>query len=233
MLMTDYKCISCGSIKESEENCSCPVCGYKMFAMPYDRKEQLLTEIQSFISYLKKETVLREELIFEGKDNDDSRFPNYNKILRYVSSKDRTEDFLASLLETVEQLRLHYATQFSNTYRVSFSSIDEEIEKRDNVLLAVAKILIPELKIELKPVEWPVFSVLYAEIPDKYLWSSASELLGMIEKLAREIARFIKLNNLYGNGHKYYPAKKGEDNKKGTDYKDRLEDAILDTEICC
>ena len=229
-LMADYKCISCGAIKESEENCSCPVCGYKMFAMPYDRKEQLLSEVQNFISCLKKETVIREELVFEGKSKDDARFPDYDRILRYVSSKDRTEDFLANLLETVEQLKMHYATRFSNTYRVSFDSIDEEIEEHDKVLVAAAEILIPEIAIELKPVEWPVFSVLYAETPNKYLWSSASELLGMIEKLARKIARFIKLNNLYGNGHKYHPSKRGGAYKKGTDYKEKLEDAILDIE---
>ena len=43
--MAEYKCISCGEIKESEESCSCPVCGYKMFEIPYERDEVLRKEM--------------------------------------------------------------------------------------------------------------------------------------------------------------------------------------------
>ena len=34
-------------MKESESRCSCPMCGYRMFEMPYDRKTTMLSEIES------------------------------------------------------------------------------------------------------------------------------------------------------------------------------------------
>ena len=66
--MATYKCISCGETKESESRCSCPMCGYRMFEMPYDRKRVMLSEIESFISRLQVKTVLRTDLVFEGKE---------------------------------------------------------------------------------------------------------------------------------------------------------------------
>ena len=50
--MNSYKCICCGTTKESERNCSCPVCGYTMFAEPYDRNELLKKEIVKFFEHL-------------------------------------------------------------------------------------------------------------------------------------------------------------------------------------
>ena len=227
--MAEYKCISCGEVRESETGCSCPVCGYKMFETPYDRRSILISEIERFFSGVQVRTVTRESLVFDGKAKDESRFPDYDKILRYVTSRDRTEGFLDNLLETVEQLKLHYTSQFSNTYPVSFENVDETIEEYDELLYAAARLLVPSLSIELKPVEWPKVSLLYVENQNKYLWSSANELLGLIEKLAKKIVRFIKVNNLYGNNHKYHPAKRGGKYNEKTDYKDELEDAISET----
>lgn len=85
--MAEYKCISCGEVKESEGPCSCPMCGYKMFEIPYERKNILASEIDNFISRLEVTTVVREDLIFEGKEKDDARFPDYDKILKYVTSQ--------------------------------------------------------------------------------------------------------------------------------------------------
>ena len=51
----------------------------------------------------------------------------------------------------------------------------------------------------------------------------------MIEKLAKKIVKFIKANNLYGNAHKYYPAKI-RFKEKNIDFKDKLENAISETE---
>lgn len=50
--MAAYKCISCVEIKENETVCSCPVCGYKMFEMPYIRTEIIKAEIKNFIEHL-------------------------------------------------------------------------------------------------------------------------------------------------------------------------------------
>ncbi len=228
--MAEYKCISCGEIKESEGSCSCPACGYRMFEAPYDRKDILISEMESFISRLEVLSVMREDLLFEGKDKDDKRFPDYDKILKYVSSKERTEDFLNNLLETAEQLKLHFTAQFSKTYPVSYANLDGVIEKYDEVLCEAAQILIPGVKVELNPVEWESASLLYSETPNKYLWSSAKQLLDLIEKLAKKIVKFIKTNNLYGNIHKYHPKKRSDLFTDGIDHKDVLEDAITETE---
>ena len=228
--MAEFRCISCGALKESESSCSCPVCGYKMFQTPYDRKSILISEIESFIARLEVKSVLREDLVFVGKDEDDSRFPSYDKILKYVSSKDRTEDFLSNLLETVEQLKLHFTDEFSKTYPVSFDNLDGIIAQYDELLYAAARFLIPGVSVKLPRVEWDEVSLLYSETQNKYLWFSASELLELIEKLAQKIVKFIKINNLYGNNHKYFPEKRAEEFNDNTDFKDELEKAILTTE---
>ena len=51
--MAEFKCISCGAVKESEKPCSCPICGYKMFETPYERAEIFRKEIKDFIAHLK------------------------------------------------------------------------------------------------------------------------------------------------------------------------------------
>lgn len=228
--MAEFRCISCGALKGSESSCSCPVCGYKMFQTPYDRKSILISEIESFIARLEVKSVLREDLVFVGKDEDDSRFPSYDKILKYVSSKDRTEDFLSNLLETAEQLKLHFTDEFSKTYPVSFDNLDGIIAQYDELLYAAARFLIPGVSVKLPRVEWDEVSLLYSETQNKYLWFSASELLELIEKLAQKIVKFIKINNLYGNNHKYFPEKRAEEFNDNIDFKDELEKAILTTE---
>ena len=51
--MAEFKCISCGAVKESDKQCGCPVCGYLMFKPPYDRTEILRKEIQNFVLRLR------------------------------------------------------------------------------------------------------------------------------------------------------------------------------------
>lgn len=228
--MAEYKCISCGEIKESESSCSCPMCGYKMFETPYERKNVLASEIDNFISRLEVTTVVREDLIFEGKEKDDARFPDYDKILKYVTSQARTEGFLNNLLETAEQLKLHFTSLFSKTYHVSFENLSSIIKEYDEVLVSAAKVLSPEAKAELPDLTWDEASLLYAENQNKYLWFSANELIDLIEKLAKKIVKFIKVNNLYGNNHKYHPEKRGDQYTETTEFKDELEDAISKAE---
>lgn len=229
-MMAEFKCISCGAVKESDSVCSCPKCGYRMFKMPYDRKDKLTAEIEDFISRLEVTSVIRENLAFEGKEKDDKRFPDYDEILKYVSGKDHTEDFLRNLLETTEQLKLHFTSEFSKTYPVSFEKLDGIIARYDEVLCAAAQQIIPEYTLELKPVQWNEVSLLYSEKQNKYLWFSVNELLDLIEKLAKKIAKFIKINNLYGNIHKYHPQKRRDKFTEETDYKYELEDAIAEVD---
>lgn len=173
---------------------------------------------------------MREDLAFEGKDKDDLRFPNYDKILGYVSNQGKTEAFLSNLLETAEQLKLHFTSTFSKIYPVSFEGLDSIVNQYDEVLLKAVQILDPDLTITLNPVQWEKVSLAYTEVPNKYLWFSAGELIDLIEQLAKKIVRFIKVNNLYGNSHKYHPAKRGSRFSNQTDFKDELEDAISKVE---
>ena len=228
--MAEYKCICCGAVKESEIICSCPNCGYRMFEIPYDRKAVLISEIEKFFAALQVKTVLRDELVFVGKDKDTQRFPSYERILEYVSGSERTEAFLSNLLETVEQLKNHFTTEFSNTYKISFEHVDQKLTRYDEVFLKAVHIILPNSRIELPPVKWEETSVLYSESQNRYLWSSANELLGLIERLAKKIVRFIKLNNLYGRHHKYHPDRRDEELKKTTEFKDALEEQIANTE---
>lgn len=228
--MAEYKCISCGEVKESESSCSCPMCGYKMFEMPYERKNVLASEIDNFISHLEVTTVVREDLIFEGKEKDDARFPDYDKILKYVSSQVRTEGFLNNLLETAEQLKIHFSSQFSKTYPISFENLNGIIKEYEEILIATAEVLVPGTKIELPELTWDEASLLYAENQNRYLWFSANELIDLIEKLAKKIVKFIKVNNLYGNNHKYHPKKRGDQYTDNTEFKYELENAISKAE---
>ena len=228
--MATYKCISCGETKESESRCSCPMCGYRMFEMPYDRKATLLSEIESFISRLQVKSVLRTDLIFEGKEKDDHRFPNYDKIVQYVSNQSKTEAFVNNLRETAEQLKRHFTSNFSKTYPVSFAHLDGIMAEYDEVLRSAAQVLLPDALLDLDAVCWDKTTLSYAEVQDKYLWFSASELIERIEQLAKKIAKFIKLNNLYGNNHKYHPAKRSGKFTEQADFKDELEAAIAKAE---
>lgn len=227
--MAEYKCIGCGEIRESGAACSCPMCGYKMFETPYDRGTVLASEIAGFISRLEITAVAREDLIFEGKEEDDSRFPDYDKILKYVSGRERTEEFFKRLLEMTQQLKRHFTETFSNTYPVSFVSVDRLLKQYDEELLLAAAVLSPDVHPVLNAPQWEAASLLYAEIPNKYLWASASELIDLIEKLAKKLVHFIKANNLYGNIHKFTPKRRCDEYTEGTDFKDALEDAISRT----
>ena len=228
--MATYKCISCGEIKESDCCYSCPMCGYRMFEEPYDRAEVLRSEITTFISKLQVNAVMREDLVFDGKEKDDHRFPGYDKILQYVSSQSKTEAFLNNLLETAEQLKRHFTSNFSKIYPVSFEHLDGIVQQYDEVLCKAAQILAPEASVELKPIRWEKVSLAYTETQNKYLWFSAGELIELIEQLAKKIVKFIKLNNLYGNSHKYHPYKRSSKFTDKTDFKDELEAAITETE---
>ena len=228
--MREYKCICCSETRQSDQPCFCPTCGYRMFEMPFDRKNVLVSEIKGFVSRLEVTTIIREDLEFEGKDKDDFRFPSYDQVLKYVAKRDRTEDFLDNLLETVEQLKLHYTSSFSKMYPVSFENIDGIIQQYDELLNSAAQILAPGSAAVLDPVVWEKVTLCYSETQNKYLWFSADELLDLIGQLAKKIVSFIKVNNLYGNNHKFFPEKRERQNAQHADFKDELEDAISATE---
>ena len=85
--MTEYKCIACGHVKESEDTCSCTECGYKMFPTPYDRKTVLASEIQNFIkalmlSEIKDEYLSYFRMVLKKKAKKEDEKDEYEKILK-------------------------------------------------------------------------------------------------------------------------------------------------------
>ena len=119
--MREYKCISCGAVKESDKECSCPVCGYKMFEVPYEKSEVLRKEIRRFVEKLRPTEFKSSYLQFyrlkptgekndSGEDlfqiifkkQDDERFPDFAKIQGYVCASKKTEVFLERIKESIE-----------------------------------------------------------------------------------------------------------------------------------
>lgn len=184
--MAEYKCINCSEIKESEKLCSCPKCGYRMFELPYERRDKIIEGIRRFISVLEVTEVKREDLDFEGKGKDNDCFPDYDKILKYVSSKNRTEDFQNNLLETTEHLKLHFTSEFSKVYPVSFERLENKITSFEPTLYKAEKILSPDKPVEFPKFNWEKVTLLYTESQNKFLWFSANELIGLIENWQRE-----------------------------------------------
>ena len=214
--MSSYKCISCGIVIDSNEPCTCPNCGYKMFEMPYDRKEILRKEIKSFLgalrpseiqdyhlSYYRKES--GNKLVY--KEDDDGRFPDFKKIQGYVCAANKTEEFCERLNTSVEEIRKYISTEYSQQYTVGTEGLMEEIAELDRILDEAVKVLdlsmvvIPEAKL-------PEITLRYSEIPDPELVSAANDILNLLDKMSGKIRRFIKTNNIYGTAYKYSPSKK-------------------------
>ena len=228
--MLTYKCISCGATKESNDICSCPVCGYRMFPTPYNRRDVLISEVEKFVFSLQVTTVTRERLFFKNKASADNRFPNYSKIVQYVAGQNKAEGFLRNLLETAEQLQKHFSTDFAGTYAVSFNGIDHLMAEYDRVLPEAVRILAPDADVPpLEPVPWEQTSLIYTETQNGILWPLASDLIHQIEPLAKKITAFIRLNNLYGDSHKYHPQPRGNKLNDKTDFERELENAIAQT----
>ena len=170
--MTEFKCISCGAVKESEKPCSCPVCGYKMFETPYERAEVLRKEIKDFISHLKLSEVSfsmldifrkvlkkkatdadEDEYDIIPKREDDKRFPDFAKIQGFVCSSTKTEMFYERLNNSIEQIRKHIHEPYNQEYQVALDKLKIEVESLDSIL----KEATPELGIslELPEIELP------------------------------------------------------------------------------
>lgn len=220
--MTEYKCISCGEIRESAEACSCPVCGYKMFETPYDRAEILRKEIRDFAARLRlgevsdksfvffrkalnrKESVADEdefEIIY--KKEDDKRFPDFAKIQGYVCSSTKTEMFYERLNNAIEQIKKHIHESYAQEYQISADGLTEEIEGLDEVL----KEVLPELGIslELPAIDMPELKLKYTETPNGELLGIAEAILDNLALLSEKIKKFIKQNNIYGTAYQKKP----------------------------
>ena len=230
--MAEYRCISCGAVKESDKSRSCPICGYKMLETPYDKDEVLRREIRDFIGKLRLTEVTEDAFeIFrkvplddtkandddsEKKDKiirksqDDKRFPDYHTIQGYVCAATKTEMFCERLNESVEQIRKHIHTAYFQQYQVSIENLKDTIDGLDEVLkkaLSAAAV-----KAELPEVRLPKLTLAYMETPDQSLLPLADEILNALLELSGKILKFIKQNNIYGTVYQeklkraYHPA---------------------------
>lgn len=206
--MTVYKCISCGNTKESEKECCCSECGYKMFLVTLERREIFKNEIQKFLRELMLNKIEEHHLTYYreisknekiSKTEDDERFPNFEKNQNYVCSADKTERFVERLNLTLEQIEKHISSPFYMQYITDFTSLYQTLEEHGNVL---KKVLL-ELgeKTETEVIEFPKTILDYSEIPNDDLLFAAKSLITAIRELNIKIYKFIKQNNMYGTGY--------------------------------
>ncbi len=222
--MAEYKCISCGEIKESEKICSCPKCGYKMFPAPYDRGEILRKEIVDFIAHLKlskvspdsfvvfrlvprKQSSTDGDVTFDSvpKMKDDQRFPDFGKIQGYVCSAARTEGFYERMTESIAQIRKHIQESYFQNYQVTTASVTTETEALDTVLKQALPLI--GVSVDLPEIVLPELKLDYSETPDDELLPIAEKLLDDLAALAEKIRKFIKQNNIYGTVYQFKPKK--------------------------
>lgn len=229
--MTDFRCISCGNIKESSKPGICPVCGYKMFAVPYDRSEVLKKEIKDFILHhiicdisddefeyyrLVPDEPKTDEDKTVYKSEDDKRFPDFKKIQDYVCSAKKTEEFYERLLYSIEQIREHIKQPYEQDYLVSLGKSISRIDLYDEVLkeaLPAAGVIV-----ELMELKMPKLKLHYSEIPDRELLSLAQELLDQLILLAEKYKKFIRQNNIYGTLFRSKPRNAYKPSAKKNDY---------------
>lgn len=217
--MAEYQCICCGEVKQSQKDCICPNCGYKMYLAPYDRKQMLADEINRFLQCLqpdeiKAETVKffrresssqkgaasqDEKLVVIPKSKDDMRFPDFDKIQGYVCAGRRSEEYFARLAQSLEEIKTHLHTDHRRCYEVDFSEAAARLEALDTALKeALGEIGLP---CELEKAVFPKVVLDYRETPKGDLAGLADELLERLAELSAKVRKFIKFNNIYGTGY--------------------------------
>ena len=208
--MADYKCINCGNIKESNEPCNCPLCGYKMYEVPFDQEDILKKEIKGFLLAQKVKTITRDDLelfrteqnkkgkkVIVNKSSDDSsRFPSLDKIKAYISYVDKTELFLERVNTTVSQIKEYIHCPYSQQYEGKIKDLDLIYSQLDDTLLSAFKELGVDFSLPKK--EDFSFKLNYSEKVDDSKVIIADKILNDLELLANKIKRFIRSNNIYG-----------------------------------
>ncbi len=235
--MAEYKCISCGAVKESETSCSCSICGYKMFETPYERDEVLRKEIREFISNLKMDEIsydtfniyrqVRKKNIEESgedeytvvsKREDDKRFPDFEKIQDYVCASSKTEMFHERLNTSIEQIKKHLHTPYGQEYTVSLNALQTETDSKETVLKNAVSLL--GINIDLPEVVLPELKLKYSETPNYALIDLADSIFEDLFRLSAKITKYIKQNNIYGTAYQNKP----RTSLKSSDEKDYIKE---------
>ena len=211
--MTNYKCIGCGEIKESETSCSCSNCGYLMFEEPYERLDKLKSEILSFVSrlrpleiedyhilsYREEKEEGEEKLVRILKEKDDKRFPTIKELRKFICSSSKTEKFHERCLETIENIKRYLSTPYERDYTVSYENLLRIISIYDKVIEEATPTI--DVEVKLGEVVLPETKLHYEEVADETLLEIALDILSSLETLAGKMKTFIKVNNLYGKAY--------------------------------
>ena len=197
--MVEYKCIACGEVKQSEQECMCPVCGYMMFKLPYERKEVFITEIRGLVEKIIQKSVDVRKMQFGKLEQDEQRFPDYHKIRKYIVHSEKTELFHERLKNSVEQMSRYFHETFSKSY----SSKMKDLKELSEETAAFLKSILPELGIEaaFEKATFPSITVDYTESTESELIEAADELLERIRMLADKMYKFIRSGNIYGRAY--------------------------------
>lgn len=245
--MSEYKCIRCGEVRDSEKECNCSRCGYKMYPLPFERRELLIREIRGFILRLRVQTVTARDFTFyrestekrndsssnggEGgtyviqKSKDDARFPGFTKIQDYICAADRTENFIERLNASIQQIRKHLHETVRFEYKVELAPLQTGTAALDITLNEAMKTL--GIAAELPQLELPTVLLDYSEMPDEELIVPTDEILDRLEQLVTKIHKFIKVNNVYGSAYRYKPKRQYKLPEKEADYADDLKKTIV------
>lgn len=198
-----YKCIGCGAEIVSEKICTCKECGHKMFPLPYDRKQVLISEIRKFLKGYEIHYIRDDDLIYKDKQKDDLRFPDFNTIQNYVITSKKTEQFFERLEQSINNISKHYHTPFDGVYDVSSANLEERITETDEILLPALKDL--GIEKEIVHISVPKMKLEYEEIPNDDLLEKEEELIEKLRQLTEKMRRFIAVNNVYGDSFKFKP----------------------------
>ena len=209
--MSEYKCIACGYIRENDDKCNCPECGYEMFPLPYERKNVLISEIKSFIKSLMIDKIEdshfycyriekdnKEDLIISIED-DVNRFPSFEKIKHYCNSAEKTEKLVERINKSLEQIKTHIGTNFNANYIVEINKLNIEVKSYEETLCKVMDYL--GESIDLTELTFNDVKLDYAEIPNEERLTIAYELIEALHQLVDKIYKFIRINNAYGAIH--------------------------------
>ena len=212
--MGTFRCIHCGETMEQEAESTCPVCGCRMFAWPYDRVTVLKTEIRIFLQRLEKPAIKPDDFRFYrqedgraiSKATDEKRFPNFETIRDYICKAEKTETFFQRLNQSVRELHGYFETPFRQNYQVLLDALAGDVRRRDQIMLEA----LTALKVRERPAELilPKIMAAYQEIPNLDLLPRVKKILDALLELSAKIRDFIRLNNIYGNEQQIKPKKK-------------------------
>lgn len=222
--MSEYKCIACGETKESNMQRMCPVCGYMMFELPYERKSVLKSEIIGFIDKIIDQSIDVKMLRFKDMQQDENRFPDQNKIKEYVLKAEKTEIFYDRLKNSIDRMHRYFHETFTKTY---LSQCDELVDISDNTAELLQGVLsVLGEAAEFKAAEFPAVFVKYTETANRSLILSADDLTGKLTKLADKIYKFIRINNIYGRAYDVKIKPPSLNEKYDIDWKQKIEERI-------